>query len=224
MKGSIAERLDKYISKDSEGDCWSWLGQKQKDGTGVFFIDGKDRLAKHIIYNLLNPDEVVSGQLKNTCGDKSCVNPSHHVTREKIMWSLIDKDKIPGCWIWVGQIKKEYGFFSVNGKDKSIARIMYERHNKKIPKGTNVFHSCENSLCVNPSHLHLTKDFEKINNKNRRRGAAHHWSTISEQDAEKIKSMRQNNLSLAQIHRELNISYSIIRAICASASWKHVKA
>jgi hypothetical protein len=68
---------------DTSGECWLWVGTKDKNGYGVFTetIDGcrKYRKAHRVAYELEvgvpNPRE--GDQFRHLCGVHACVRPSH---------------------------------------------------------------------------------------------------------------------------------------------------
>jgi hypothetical protein len=60
------------------------------------------------------------------------------------------------CWHWIGPIDKNSGRgkFKVNGKSRNVCVVAWELSTRaKLPAGMVVKQICENSLCVNPSHL-----------------------------------------------------------------------
>ena len=60
------------------------------------------------------------------------------------------------CWPWTGALRgKGYGQFTLNGKNVSPHRVMFESHVGKIPEGLCVDHLCYNRICCNPKHLRI---------------------------------------------------------------------
>jgi hypothetical protein len=80
-----------------------------------------------------------------------------------------------GCWHWNGALGSNgYGVY-YKGKYKNgyAHRLVYEQMFGKIPNKLFVCHSCDNKVCIRPSHLFLGTNLDNIRdmqNKGRNRG------------------------------------------------------
>ncbi len=62
------------------------------------------------------------------------------------------------CWLWLGATiynrrGDKYGVCKIDGRQYLVHRVMYEKYHGPIPKGFDVHHVCEVTLCGNPVHL-----------------------------------------------------------------------
>lgn len=73
-----------------------------------------------------------------------------------------------GCWNWTagtrGRITPagSYGAFSDGGKDFLAHRWAYETLVGPIPEGLEIDHACNNTMCVNPTHLRPATHWENV--------------------------------------------------------------
>jgi hypothetical protein len=59
-----------------------------------------------------------------------------------------------GCHLWDAGCADGYGRFVLGGRARPAHAVSYELSTGKIvPKGAHVHHRCDNTFCVNPSHL-----------------------------------------------------------------------
>jgi hypothetical protein len=70
----LAERFWEKV--DTSGECWMWMGCKDKDGYGFIRIDGKNKKAHRVAFELAKGREP-SRHTCHTCDTPSCVNPDH---------------------------------------------------------------------------------------------------------------------------------------------------
>lgn len=62
---------------NKSGDCWLWTAATFRRGYGAFWLDGTQRRAHRVAYELANgpiPDALL---VLHTCDNPRCVNPAH---------------------------------------------------------------------------------------------------------------------------------------------------
>ncbi len=70
---------DVFDSKvDKSGECWLWLGGRNKYGYGIFFKPGEQRVRAHrYAYERVHGPIPAGLVVLHTCDNPACVNPAH---------------------------------------------------------------------------------------------------------------------------------------------------
>jgi hypothetical protein len=136
--------------------------------------------------------------------------------------------KYEHCWIWTGGLTRGgYAAFTIKRKTWRGARFVWTITNGHIPLGLHVLHSCDNRLCVNPSHLFLGTNQDNIDDKVRK-NRQRKGETVpnAKLTSEIVKNARNRynseNITHEQLASELGISRSVLSKAIRGDTWAHV--
>jgi hypothetical protein len=74
----MAERFWKHVDKSTPDGCWPWLAAQDKDGYGLFTVDGGAQRAAHRVAYELTRGALVDGLLVcHACDNPPCCRPDH---------------------------------------------------------------------------------------------------------------------------------------------------
>lgn len=77
-----------------------------------------------------------------------------HFDRSLLQRFEIDEET--DCWIWQGKPTKDgHGQICIARQTRTAHRWFYELLVGPVPEGCTLHHTCDNKLCVNPSHLEV---------------------------------------------------------------------
>ena len=68
----------------------------------------------------------------------------------------------PDCVLWMSDNDRGYGKVRIDGVNKRVHRVVWERLNGPIPDNLTVDHLCRVRSCVNPAHMELVSAEENI--------------------------------------------------------------
>ena len=69
---------ERFWSKVNRGpDCWVWMAGKTGSGYGQFWMEGRDRCAHRVAYELEYGSIRYALQVLHSCDNPPCVNPEH---------------------------------------------------------------------------------------------------------------------------------------------------
>lgn len=154
---------------------------------------------------------------------------------EERFWKNVDKSD--DCWIWTGcKTGNGYGAIRVNTKQKSAHRVSWELANgQNIPQGMVVLHSCDNPLCVRPSHLSIgttdenSKDMARKGRASRSgpkmpaAGERNGSAILTENDVRQIRIQQSQGQSAKQLAAQYGVTDISVRNIVRGKTWKHVE-
>ena len=233
--------IARFWSKVNKTDtCWLWTGWN-KNERGVFstFQNRKPiHCAPHrVSWKLCFGDIPNDMRLKQSCGNKLCVNPQHLYTISDLQnfWSKVKKTGT--CWLWQGKtVEFGYGIYFYNNTHWKTHRLSWTLHFGKIPEGKRVLHECDVPACLNPDHLHLGDDAdnraEMISRGRQAKGENVPQHILTESEAIRI-IQRLSCLKtpvpkgsktdlIRTISQEYNVHIQTIWAIHYKRNWKHL--
>ena len=128
-------------------------------------------------------------------------------------WSNINKGS--GCWEWQGY-KDGHGYGQLWVGKKMLAHRLMWMIGHDDPKELRVCHTCDNPLCVRPSHLFLGTSADNTRD-----------SCIKGRQARKltesmVRSIRKDRSSLREIAKVYGVDRRLIFGIKKRELWKHV--
>jgi hypothetical protein len=227
-----AERFWSKVDTDVEGGCWIWHGTCNSKGYGYFWVDGQQKQARRLSYELMGGILAPQQELKEVCGNKLCVNPTHLMhSIEDRFWNKVAKQP-SGCWNWRGSIgDKGYGQFRIIKSKQVIAhRFSFELANGPIPAGLLVCHTCDNRRCVNPAHLFLgtyKDNTQDMMRKGRESGPPicfgnKNAARLTPADVIQIRQLHSAGHSQVRLALDYGVSGGCISLIVRRETWRNI--
>ena len=134
-------------------------------------------------------------------------------------------NKTNTCWLWTAcKNKAGYGNVGVDRKIKLAHRVAHELFIGPIPKDLCVCHKCDNTSCVNPSHLFLgthKENSEDCVKKGRQcHGEKHPHTHLTIDNIKRIRNVyRTRTYSFRKLAEEYNVTHSTIERIVRKKTW-----
>lgn len=131
-----------------------------------------------------------------------------------------------GCWRWTSCLSRHgYGKFTYRPEGYHGAkahRVSYEAFVGPIPKGHGVLHKCDNTWCINPSHLFTGTQLANMRDASDKgrvlRGSNNPVSKLTECQ---ISMIRSDNRLQRQIAEDYGVTQSLISYVKSGHVWSH---
>jgi len=163
------------------------------------------------------------------------VDPLSHGHLAKRLLNGIDRiDPRTGCWIWGRTTSAGYGSMTVGGKTRRVHRLALAIHLGVDERSLDeVLHSCDNPLCLNPSHLSNGTHADNVRDavmKGRARapeppvlhGEDNPASKLTIAGVASIRAALAKGCTQASIAKRHGVSQSLVSAISTGKRWAHV--
>lgn len=148
-------------------------------------------------------------------------------------WENVEIKGPDDCWLWIGsksmpnKIGERYGKFCIyDGKTVNIRshRFSYMLAHGRIPDGLVIMHTCDTTLCANPTHLKAGTQLENAQDMKRKdrvaHGTSHYDSKLNEnQVLEIFDNKSDSDIVLGRKH---GIDAANIRKIRQGRNWKRL--
>lgn len=146
-------------------------------------------------------------------------------------WSRVDKESSPhGCWAWTGhRDERGYGTFWIKRVMHRSHRVAYTLLVGPIPVGLCCCHKCDNTSCVNPSHIFLGTQADNNRDRDRKgrqvshRGESHYLTKFTDNDVVHIrKSVADGRSTITKLAKQYGVSPTCICNITKRRCWNHL--
>jgi HNH endonuclease len=131
-----------------------------------------------------------------------------------------------GCWIVTSHKPYKDGRVRLrdNGKLTYAHIVVYKRVHGDIPDNKVVRHKCDNPQCCNPDHLELGTQADNVQDRyERNRSAKGSVNGNSRLTEDGVREIRKSTLSITELAKTYNVSYTTMRCIKKNITWTHVK-
>lgn len=138
-------------------------------------------------------------------------------------WAKVDKDSIPGCWIWTGASNHGVGAIKRGHEILRAPRVSWEMHFGPIPDGMRVLQTCRRPDCVAPHHLFLAtvtegRAYKRLNPVKHSRNVSA-TRKLTDQD---VLDIRESSDADPVLAKRYGVKVAVISFIKARKTWTHL--
>jgi len=128
------ERFWKKVDKESNKECWLWIGSKDINGYGRFMKDYNPILAHRISFHLFYKKEIEGLFVLHHCDRPNCVNPAHLFlgTQKDNMQDAFNKGRMNLDGLKLGKLVRGENRKQAKLTNKKVVEIRELYANRKI--------------------------------------------------------------------------------------------
>jgi len=142
----------------------------------------------------------------------------------KRFWAKVDRRGPEDCWEWRSPATSTFGYGRIKAGDRlwSAHRVSYVLAHGQVPPGLWVLHSCDNPLCVNPSHLYAGTRSQNMKDAFLRGRVTIPNTKLTASDVREIRAQLRAGLTNRAIATRFGIDPSYVSKIRTGKTWSHL--
>ena len=138
-------------------------------------------------------------------------------------WQKVKMAGSDDCWNWTSvRTRKQggYGHFSISRKKYVAHRVSWVLAYGQVPNDLLVLHTCDNTICVNPSHLFLgTQDDNMLDMVIKQRSP---HTKLTDKEAEQILALLAGGMSQREAGECFDSSQEVVSALVQGITKRHL--
>ena len=146
---------------------------------------------------------------------------------ERLMQKVLIRSDRESCWLWSGAVSSRgYGVMATDeGSSDSPHRVSFRLFVGPIADDLHVLHSCDEPLCVKPSHLFLGTNSDNIADKmlklrqSRLTGQQNGRARLT---ADQVIFARSSHMATRDLASMFGVCEATIRHAINGKTWKHI--
>jgi hypothetical protein len=134
------------------------------------------------------------------------------------------------CILWTGARNEDgYGVMRIDGKNQLVHRLTFAAaQGLELKKGAVIMHSCDNPLCINPTHLsfgsHIANVADKMAKNRQAKGENHGLSRLKENEVREIllTHSQKRGFGCKALAKKFGVDKMTIKRVIRRETWTHI--